>query len=150
MKKILIVSDTHGDTELLTKILLENHCDINLHLGDSQLPEYMLSSFLVVRGNCDYFIDFPTSRDLVVENFKIHLEHGDKIYTSLENYINNIDCDIFLFGHLHKVMNFKINKKLVLNPGSLTCPRDANEGSFIILTLDKNKIIDIKVNRIDL
>lgn len=150
MTTILLVSDTHGDISLLTKILLENHCDINIHLGDSELPNYLLHDFLCIKGNCDYFEDLPLFKDIQIEGLKIHLEHGHMIHDTFENILKNNDYDIFCFGHFHKVMIEKINNKLVLNPGSLTRPKDADGGSYIILTLDKGKIIDINVKRIDL
>ena len=50
-----------------------------------------------------------------------------------EEYIKNLNVDIFLFGHLHKQLAFKIDKTLVLNPGSLNRPRDNSKGSYLIL-----------------
>ena len=44
--KICVVSDSHGDREILRKIYLSNpNCDIYLHLGDSQLEEYLINPF---------------------------------------------------------------------------------------------------------
>ena len=57
--KIIVVSDSHGNYSLLNEIYLK-HFDASIfyHLGDSQLPEYMLHSYCGVKGNCD-FIDLP-------------------------------------------------------------------------------------------
>ena len=62
--KIIVVSDSHGNYSLLNEIYLK-HFDASIfyHLGDSQLPEYMLHSYCGVKGNCD-FIDLPTTRDI--------------------------------------------------------------------------------------
>ena len=35
----------------------------------------------------------------------------------------------------------KINNTILLNPGSLTRPRDGDKGSYLIITLEKDKEI---------
>lgn len=138
--KILLISDVHGDYNALKDVYNQNlNCDYYFLLGDSMLPKYLTSDFLTVKGNCD-FEDYKESYDLVIENFKIHIQHGHKIYPSLENYVKNIDCDIFIFGHLHKKIYKKLDKKIIINPGSLTKPRDSNVGSYALLIIEKNNI----------
>ena len=74
--------------------------------------------------------------------FLMYLEHGDKIFTKINNYIKDIDCDVFLFGHTHCKLNTKINNKIVINPGSLTRPRDDTKGSYAIISF--NSLKDMK------
>ena len=108
--KILLISDIHGDYNALKDVYNQNlNCDYYFLLGDSMLPKYLTSHFLTVKGNCD-FEDYKESYDLVIENFKIHLEHGHKIYPSLENYVKNIDCDIFILATSIE----KFTKKLII------------------------------------
>ena len=113
--RILLVSDSHGDFESLNNLLiLHPDCDYYFHLGDSCLPKYYMQSFLCIKGNCD-FENFDTVREITINNIKFHLEHGDKIFTKINNYIKDIDCDVFLFGHTHCKLNTKINNKIVIN-----------------------------------
>lgn len=150
--KIIVVSDSHGNYSLLNEIYLK-HFDASFfyHLGDSQLPEYMLHSYCGVKGNCD-FIDLPTTRDIEIEGYKIHLEHGNNFHFQVnpEKYIENLECDIFLFGHTHKKLATKIKNTFVFNPGSLTRPRDGEKGSYLILEINKNEEIKYKFVEIDL
>ncbi len=138
--KILIISDTHGDISRLKDVYLKHQdCDYFFHLGDFELPSYLISPFSYVIGNCDYLEVEPKVLDLTINDIKIHLEHGNRInYSYFEKYIKNLNVDIFLFGHLHKQLAFKIDKTLVLNPGSLNRPRDDSKGCYLILNI-KNK-----------
>lgn len=149
--KVVVVSDSHGSWTILED-LFEKHFDADffLHLGDSQLPEYYLSHFCCVAGNCDY-TDLPLQKDITIAGYKIHMEHGhsyDFMFNS-EKYINSIDCDIFLFGHTHIKKAFKVGEKYVFNPGSLTRPRDGDKGSYLILYLEKDKPIKYEFKFID-
>ena len=139
--KILVVSDSHGALNLLNKVLeIEYDSDVNIHLGDSELPEYLLSRFCAIRGNCDYN-DLPLIKDIVLDDFKIHLEHGNGYLFNFykEDYIKNLNCDIFLFGHTHHKLAKKIDDTYIFNPGSLTRPRDGEYGSYLILNLLPDK-----------
>ena len=140
--RILLVSDSHGDFESLNNLLiLHPDCDYYFHLGDSCLSKYYMRSFLCIKGNCD-FEDFDTVREITINNIKFHLEHGDKIFTKINNYIKDVDCDVFLFGHTHCKLNTKINNKIVINPVSLTRPRDETKGSYAIISF--NSLKDMK------
>lgn len=55
--------------------------------------------------------------------------------------------DIYLYGHTHLVKEQIYNNCLILNPGSITLPRDDWHGSYIILTIDKK--VTYKVVRIN-
>ena len=148
--KILIISDTHGDTEKIKEIVSKhNDVDIILHAGDSQLPPYMTENMLTVKGNCDYY-DYPVYRDLNIEGFKIHIEHGHRIHITDSMYLDNNDYDIVIFGHTHILKTFKnVNGKHFFNPGSLTRPRDSDKGSYIILKLAKDSF-SFEVYRVEL
>lgn len=142
--KVIVVSDSHSNLDVLTQIVMKNYNgDVFYHLGDSELPEYLLNNFTCVLGNCDY-TSFPRERDCMIEGFKIHLEHGNNFNFQMdsENYIKNKNCDIFLFGHTHKKLAAKVGNTYVFNPGSATRPRDGENGSYLILYLEKGK--DVK------
>lgn len=144
--KILVCSDSHGDYFSLNDIVLKNYdCDYFFHLGDSGLPEYLLSDFSGVKGNCD-FNDLPKIREIEIEGLKIHLEHGDsfRFMTNPTKYVESLDCDIFLFGHTHKKLSEKINNKYIFNPGSLTRPRDGDKGSYLIIEIKDKKVLSYK------
>ena len=82
--KIVVVSDSHGNKSRLDEVLLANQdADLFWHLGDYELPEYLMSPFMLIKGNCDFFSDSPISKDLIINDVKFHLEHSttQTIYT---------------------------------------------------------------------
>lgn len=145
--KLIIVSDSHGSKKALDEIYEKNYkADIFLHLGDYELPDYMLFPFTAVRGNCDYSSLNPLYKDIEINKIKIHLEHGNnpRLLFDFNNYIISLNTNIFLFGHTHTKLVSKINNTLLLNPGSLTKPRDSLKGSYIELDIDNDSNISYK------
>lgn len=140
--KILVASDSHGDSNILNDLRNERF-DVTyfLHLGDSCIPKYLLDSYCAVRGNCD-FIDLPRFKEIEIEGLKIHMEHGDgfRLNFDKEKYIKKLNCDIFLSGHTHKKLATKVGDTYVFNPGSLTRPRDGEKGSYLILEVENKEL----------
>ena len=148
MIKIVIISDTHGSYQPLLDIQTKEYdADYYFHLGDFCIPDYLVSPFLAVKGNNDFSTEFQKKKDLVIDEIKIHLEHGDNLEFQVNkaNYIKKIDPDIFIFGHTHRFYVGTINDKTILiNPGSLTQHRDDFYGSYAILLIDDNKKISVE------
>lgn len=150
--KILVVSDSHRNVSLLKDIYYKNStCDYFLHLGDSELPEYLMRDFSTVKGNCDY-VDFPKTKDIEICGLKIHMEHGDSFSFRMNptKCVEDSNCDIFLFGHTHVKLANKVKNTYIFNPGSLTKPRDSEKGSYLILTVENKKLVKYEFVEIDL
>lgn len=148
--KVLIVSDTHGDTVMLNKVKsIHKDVDIIMHAGDSELPKFLTDDMLMVRGNCDYF-EYPLTKDIEIQGYKIHMEHGHKVRIPDSLFVENNDYDIVIFGHTHCAKAKKIvNGKYFFNPGSLVRPRDSDKGSYIILNLEKDNF-SFEIHRISI
>lgn len=149
--KIIVISDSHGEYSLIEKILeKENDATYFIHCGDFEILSYFLNRFIIVKGNCDYE-NIPREINIEIENKKIHIEHGNNL--DQEKIINN-NYDICLSGHTHKKNAQKIENTLFLNPGSLSQPRDSNNGSYLEIKIDNNyvtykfKEIDLTTNKI--
>lgn len=149
--KILVCSDSHGETELLKKIFYKNQdCSLFLHCGDSQLPDYMISPYLTVKGNCDYF-DYPPQREIQTKWGMIHMEHGHLYHKDPQKYIDSLNCFIYLYGHTHVKEHGYDGKCYVFNPGSLTRPRDGDKGSYLVIDIDdSNGRVTYKFYSVDL
>lgn len=104
-----------------------------------------MDNFLYVKGNCDYSSSAPLKKDIIVENLKIHLEHGNNrnFLINKLDYVSSIDTDIFLYGHTHIYKIEKINNTYLINPGSITRPRDGNIGTYLEIILSNKEIISI-------
>ena len=146
MKKVLVVSDTHGrDRNLKKAIDREAPFDLLFHLGDLQGGEDRLEGMIscpavMVSGNCDLFTTLPLIRIIQIYGHRILLIHGHQHSVSygtdlLKKEAISHGCDVVIFGHTHQPMIDLTDPDVrVLNPGSLTYPRqDGREPSYMVI-----------------
>ena len=98
-----------------------------------------------VEGNCDSYTETEEAKfmmrdinyDYAFDKF-IVLSHGH-LYSPF-NYTSGYDIFIYGHTHIHQLYQGK-DGKIILNPGSLSCPRD---GIHSVATIDSEgiKIID--------
>lgn len=147
MTKILIVSDSHGQTTELEQIkaLHENEVECMIHCGDSELQatDKAISGFLTVRGNCDYDAGYPHDIIHEISGYRIFITHGHKysVKSSLMNLTYKAieqNANIVCFGHSHILGAEQVQGMLLINPGSLRLPRLRKERTYILLELDEN------------
>ena len=155
MKKLIIVSDTHGSVKGLDKIhslIAEN--DYLIHLGDGcndvrrarmEYPEKVYQC----AGNCDFFCPLPTEEILEIEGVRILYCHGHtySVKTNLETLANAAkkkDCDIALYGHTHQALISEIDGVTLINPGSFRFPAGEG-GSYCYLVINDKKITPVLV-----
>lgn len=143
MKKILVVSDTHGDNSKLEKLLLKYpDCYMYIHAGDSQTYESQIYPFITVKGNNDYYID-KLYRVIRLDGHGIYLTHGHKNYLSdevISGCCRNNSCDIFIHGHIHKPYYKKYDGVHILCPGSLAYPRGVEKETYAIILIDGDEV----------
>lgn len=151
MAKLLVVSDTHGDDFLLETIINIEKPDYILHAGDHELSKQWLleHNIIYVKGNNDYHGEDELI--LSINNKVISITHGHKQYSifdwhkSLYTYFNEHSPDIIIYGHSHKEVIDKYNKTLIINPGSISYPRNKDKiGTYIIINLTESIEIEIK------
>lgn len=146
MKKVIIVSDTHGNKKAIDNIFEKYQFDYLLFLGDtiSDLGIYINDERVkAVRGNCDFFSGEKHDRVVGVEGLTIFMTHGDKYgVKSTLNYlykqVEELNPDIVLFGHTHKYYNEKLGDIQFLNPGALSSVR-GGLNTFMVLSIDNKK-----------
>lgn len=144
LKKIGVVSDTHGDISgaviAMKKIL---PLDFIIHLGDyvedGQLIEEKVGVPVIgIKGNCDFQSTLPEDRLLEIGDKKIFLTHGHR-YDVKWNYHKlfykglELEADVVLFGHTHVATRFIEEGMLLMNPGSISKPRGREEKTFALL-----------------
>lgn len=132
MKKILIFSDTHGETDVVCDIISDNDVvDYIIHAGDtSRDAEEIHRMFphipiIFVKGNCDWFSDVPDDVVEIIEGKRIFVTHGHKYNVKNELLLSTLknackDCDLAVFGHTHKPYVEYATPCTLVNPGSLT------------------------------
>lgn len=132
MTKILVISDSHGRKDLVSRVVKE-HFDSNFifHLGDFSQDMWDFAyeeNIYVVKGNMDPFLpkaDYAKEEIFVdTENIKIWLLHGHRYEAHfstqkmLDKAIKN-GLQLVCYGHTHKAEFQEKNGVYFFNPGAL-------------------------------
>ncbi|MGN7764042.1 phosphodiesterase [Paenibacillus sp. 22594] len=159
--KLMFISDIHGSLHWLEQALLkaeEEQPHTLVVLGDflyhgprNPLPDgydpqgvaarlnAYGKSLVAVRGNCDAEVDqmllqFPMMGDYVLilhEGRKIYATHGHGF--SIDNLPQLTPGDVFIQGHTHLPVADVKEGITVLNPGSISLPKENHPNSYAIL-----------------
>lgn len=137
MKKIGIISDTHGVMRPEVLEILKS-CDCIFHGGDINKPEILdmirpLAAIYAVRGNNDgeWAEGLAKSLRFSIEGVEFFMVHNKKDAAwNLEN------VRVVVFGHSHKYSEQMIDGRLWLNPGSCGRNRFGKEPSMAVMTVD--------------
>ena len=130
MKKVLVLSDSHGDVKAMVRAVERERPDLVLHLGDlcrdfdelrRRLP--MTQAMQNVCGNCDGFTEVPDQRVLLVEGRRILMMHGHRYevklgYARAMWAAREAQAEILLCGHTHVPLCRDLSGLWLLNPGS--------------------------------
>lgn len=142
MARFLVVSDSHGDIDIMQGVVNRHRGDCThfYHLGDSEISPFVIDSmFLGVRGNCDMWAGLPLTRDIPFSFGTVHLEHGNRTGGITPEYAASLGCRILIYGHTHRKRIERLESGIgIVNPGSLTRPRDGDYGSYLVLDVDDN------------
>lgn len=151
MKKIIAISDTHGNFSALEKLLpkmLEN--DYVFHLGDHerdilQYRKELGQKIYSVKGNCD-----GGGEDVIlqVEGLKILLTHGDRYSVKRSNFnlllrAKELGADVVFYGHTHTPLIETVDGITLINPGCMT---RFSENTYCYAVIYKGKITAKIVN----
>ena len=154
--KVLIVSDTHKSHDNLEQVIeMEKPLDHMIHLGDAEGYEDLIESMAqcpldIVAGNCDWGSDLPTEKMIELENHVILMTHGHEYYvsTGMETLIDRAvssGADIVMFGHTHRPFYEETGEVTILNPGSISYPRqEGHVPSYAVMDIQKDGEITIE------
>lgn len=150
----LIISDTHGRCTNLERLLKKfEKLDLLLHLGDVEDDESYISSMVYnrfhcdvrfVRGNMDTFSREPIQAIVTFGGHRIYMTHGHRqgvgyTYDTLIREAKEAGAEIALFGHTHLPHLSYEDGIMLLNPGSLSKPRqDGHRPAYALLDIDQN------------
>ena len=143
--KILIVSDTHGRHANLEEVLeREGAIDLLLHLGDVEGEEHYIESIIdcpchIIAGNNDMFSYLSKEKEIRVGKYQVWMTHGHNYYVSmstqkLRDAARARSVDIVMYGHTHKPYIDTESSPIVINPGSISYPRqEGRKPSYIVM-----------------
>lgn len=145
--RVLIVSDTHGRHSGLEQAIAEaGKIDMLVHLGDVEGGEAYIESLVdcekhIVRGNNDFFTDLLPEEEFYIGDLHAFITHGHKYYVSLDPEQIKEEgrargADVVMFGHTHRPYLDEDEDITVLNPGSISFPRQiGRQESYMIMEI---------------
>ena len=147
--RVLIVSDTHGRHRNFDDALGQaGEIDYLVHLGDVGGEERYYETVCgcpayVLAGNNDMFSRSLPQMEIRFGKKVAFMAHGHQYFVShgLEDILREgkrRKADIIMHGHTHKPFVREIDGITVLNPGSLTFPKqEGHRPSYIIMEIDR-------------
>lgn len=145
MKKLIIISDSHGNLSAIEKLLpIMKESDYVIHLGDhyddiKPFFREIEDKVYFVKGNCD-----GGGEDLIfqIEKVKIMLTHGDRYgvkYSLYKLYLQakSQGVNVVFYGHTHRADVAENDGIKLINPGCLTAYGDK---SYCYAVINENKI----------
>jgi putative phosphoesterase len=158
MKKILLLSDTHGylDNDILQ---YAKKVDEIWHAGDIGSIEVadVLRKYAILRavyGNIDggkLRLEFPEWNSFEVEGVKVLMKHiggyPGRYAKGVTERIKMEKPDLFISGHSHilKVMQDKKNNLLHMNPGAIGKSGFHKQRTMLMFDIDKREIQNLKL-----
>lgn len=130
MKKILVLSDTHGNLKALDRLVdIMRESDLILFAGDGANDFNLLSDDVrqkihAVKGNCDFGSTLEKELVIDVEDSRIFLTHGDvfAVKSTMEHLLKRAkdnNCNVVVYGHTHDKRIQEIDGITFINPGEL-------------------------------
>jgi putative phosphoesterase len=151
IKKILVVSDTHGDFASLKKVYNLCRPDLLIHLGDGvweamRLAQRYFIPLEAVNGNGDPPGAYPDESILEIGKHRLMLCHGHQYYNqsfyeATRKHARKEKATWILSGHTHCPDFRQVRGKNWLNPGALCFHLTGGNPSFALLDVEKNELI---------
>ncbi len=154
--RIIVVSDSHGSAFKLDLVFLKHPmADIYLHLGDgerdldtvlSRMPDLRPRAYHV-QGNCDFASLSPSVLTLSLEGghqlLALH-GHMHNVYygtQTVSELARQNGADLILHGHTHCRYAKYEDGLWIMNPGSVSQPRDGQNASYGIIDVTQKGIM---------
>ena len=146
--RILIVSDTHRMNRNYLELLERLHpLDMVIHCGDVEGSEYTLKEaapcpVMMIAGNNDFFCQLPRELNLNIGKYKVWVTHGHNYFVysgtqTIKEAARSRGVDIVCFGHTHQPVLEQDNDLIMINPGSISYPRQSGyRPSYVIMDID--------------
>ena len=149
MKRILVVSDSHGAVDKLDLILASQpQARIVFHLGDGARDlelikhKYPNKYFHQVAGNCDFYSHLPEEVVDEIEGKRFFACHGHTLRVkygiiSLAEAARSENASVALYGHTHNPVTEYIDGVWFVNPGSM------RDGNYAVVDITDSGIMPI-------
>ena len=152
--RILVFSDSHGNVSALRRALVAQKTAQHIFfLGDclrdieALAGEFPDRIFPKVSGNCDFAALSPGTAMENINGTLIFYSHGHPYYVK-QSYVPFLqaaekrNAKIALFGHTQSSLIKYENGVWLVNPGSVSLPREG-EPSYAVIDIEENGIMPI-------
>lgn len=146
--RILVISDSHGRNDDVKGVIKQvKQLDMLIHCGDIERGDDYIRSLVdcpvyMVSGNNDYNLELPAEEVIEVQGYRILVTHGHYQYVNsgvavLREYGLSQQADVVMYGHTH-VPYIDIGEDItVLNPGSISYPRqEGRKPTFLVMEIN--------------
>lgn len=149
--QVLVISDSHGIRCRLDEVFTRvKKVDMVIHLGDicgdaEYLRKQAGCPVHIVAGNNDFGGKLPREEIIEIADKQIWLTHGHKYHVGygLGEIIEEAQAmgmNIVMFGHTHVPVIREEDGVIIINPGSLSYPRQIGyKASYILMEVDLEK-----------
>lgn len=146
MKKILLVSDSHGNRNKLENLVMTGKFDFVLFAGDGLKDIEPLDdeefNIVKVAGNCDIFSTEARTRIVNIEGVKFLLTHGHlfnakRCFSELVGKAKEVGEKVVCFGHTHTQLETIEEEITLINAGAFAY------GHYVIIEVNDGEIINI-------
>lgn len=128
-----------------------------IHLGDVEGGEDYLEAVVecekhIIRGNNDFFTELPREEEFEIGPYHAFITHGHYYYVSMGMGTiieegRSRGADLVMFGHTHRPFFLQKDGMTILNPGSLSFPRqEGRRGSYMIMEVDGDGKLSFEQN----
>lgn len=151
-----IVSDSHGMFGGM-QVMVDRSPQVSvwIHGGDycedgDDLAVYAGVPVYAVRGNNDYWNhQCPDSRVVTVGGVSITAIHGHQWYSGRLSHLSALGkknhSSLVVFGHTHRMCLEEVEGITIVNPGSISLPRDSKKGTYAVCAIENSHIKDVKL-----
>lgn len=151
-EKILIVSDSHGANDNLRRVVknMAGTMSRMIFLGDAVCSPEVIVGIAgcpvdFVRGNCDSSLSgIPISKLIEIGEHKVLITHGHQYGVNmgtdtLRQAARENGADIAMFGHTHRPLIDTSSDVTLLNPGSVSQPRqEGREKTYLVMNIEED------------
>ncbi|NLR09805.1 MULTISPECIES: metallophosphoesterase [Lactobacillaceae] len=130
MSRWLVISDNHGDREILQRLRQQLQPDAIFHCGDSEMAadDPWFQGVYAIQGNMDFDTALPQVLTPRVDDRQVLLTHGhhDRVnwdLTQLKLRADAAQAEAVFYGHTHQLTAEVVGGHLFVNPGSISQPR---------------------------
>lgn len=151
--RIVVFSDSHGITTAMeAAIQQQKNAKLFIHLGDGLeefkriMEKYPSKEYWCARGNCDYTAPEESTVYSWVKDIKIMYTHGHHWHVKvdlddLKLMAREKEARIALYGHTH-ISHVSYDDGLhIMNPGSISCPKDYSCPTYGTIDIQGKNIV---------